>query len=297
MKKQYIILLVLVVIALIAGAFFIGRSASATAWLQLQIHSLSQLAGVGAAHSNSSGYAKGEILIKFNPGVDAANERALMASWKLAEKEEIGALRIKILSVPEGKEEQLVEALSHNPNVEFAELNQQVMPLAVPNDPLYLSQWHLPVISGPGAWDVANGSGVTIAILDSGVAATHPDLAANIVAGYNVVSANGDSSDIKGHGTAVAGSAAAVGNNATQIAGVAHGAKIMPIRITNSTDGYAYSSDMAKALIYAIDHGAKIANLSYTGVCTTDSNVSIKNAAAYGVSKGCLVISAAANDA
>ena len=95
---------------------------------------------------------------------------------------------------------------------------------------------------------------MTIAILDSGVDATHPDLAPNLVAGYNAYSNNLDTADVCGHGTAVAGSAAARSNNGTGVAGVAGQAKIMPIRIayldTNSNSCYAYASTIAAGITW-----------------------------------------------
>lgn len=88
---------------------------------------------------------------------------------------------------------------------------------------------------------------MTIAILDSGVDPAHPDLADRLVPGYNFWENNTDTNDVYGHGTKVAGAAAAAGNNALGVAGVAWDAQIMPIRVTG-TDGYATTTTLAKGL-------------------------------------------------
>src|SRR6185369_17134483 len=91
---------------------------------------------------------------------------------------------------------------------------------ATPNDPGYVSQWHLPRIQAPTAWDLTTGTSATIAIVDSGVDPTHPDLASKIVPGYNYLGLNTNTADVLGHGTWVAGSAAAIGNNGSGVSGV-----------------------------------------------------------------------------
>jgi subtilisin family serine protease len=85
----------------------------------------------------------------------------------------------------------------------------------VPTDPYYGYEWHLPKINAPSAWDVTTGtSAVTIAILDSGVDVSHPDLAPLLVPGWNYFDNNANITDVNGHGTSVAGAAAAADNNA-----------------------------------------------------------------------------------
>jgi hypothetical protein len=162
-----------------------------------------------------------------------------------------------------------------------------------PDDPEFSRQWHLPKIQAPTAWDVSQGDGITVAILDTGVEASHPDLVGNLVPGWNVVSNNSDTSPIMWHGTSVAGTVAASGNNATGVASVAWNARIMPIRITDRTDGVASWSAMASGFLWAADHGADVANLSY-GLSAYSST--INNAAQYLRSKGGLAVAAAGNN-
>ena len=134
------------------------------------------------------------------------------------------------------------------------------------SDPSYSSSWALPKIQAPTAWDSANGSGVIIAILDSGIDATHPDLASNIVPGWNIYDNNANTSDVTGHGTTVAGAAAMVANNGTGSAGVAWGAKIMPVRIGSPQGTSILEYRGRRALYWAADHGARVANCSFSGL-------------------------------
>src|SRR5207249_2133010 len=97
-------------------------------------------------------------------------------------------------------------AFGQQGEVEFAELDRLTPPAMVPNDPQYSGCWHLPKISCPQAWDITTGSNsIIIAIIDSGVDGTHPDLAPKMVSGWNTYDNNADTSDFLYHGTGVAG--------------------------------------------------------------------------------------------
>ncbi|MBX7134510.1 MAG: S8 family serine peptidase [Fimbriimonadaceae bacterium] len=156
---------------------------------------------------------------------------------------------------------------------EYAHPDYFCHPIEIPNDPQVMQQWHLFQVSAPRAWDATAGSAsVVIAITDTGVDLTHPDLQ-NRVPGYNAVSNlaqadGGDVSDIHstGHGTRVTGLACATGNNGIGIAGVANASPFMPIRISNQINGTALMSDILEGITWAVDHGAKVINTSYDHV-------------------------------
>ncbi|HRJ50522.1 MAG TPA: S8 family serine peptidase, partial [Phycisphaerales bacterium] len=120
-----------------------------------------------------------------------------------------------------------------------------VYPIAIPNDPLYNSQWHHPKIGSPLAWDYTLGSTTIIsASTDTGIDVNHPDLAAHRVPGFhapsNTAEVNGGPvTDVNGHGTHVAGCAAAIGNNGVGVTGVNQRARIMMARVTDSSNGSA----------------------------------------------------------
>jgi len=185
-----------------------------------------------------------------------------------------------------------VAKAAKDPSVKSVEEDKRIPLDGTPNDPSLTSQYHLFKINAPSAWNTSTGRNVIIAIIDSGVLSSHPDLVANMVPGWNTFNNNNDTADVSRHGTAVAGVAGAVGNNSLGIASVAYNTRIMPIRATDDT-GYAYFSTVAKGLIWAADHGAKVANISIAGAA---SSATVNNAAAYFKSKGGVVVIAAGND-
>ena len=238
--------------------------------------------------------ATGQILVMPKAGLpqDKFTEAIEHSGGKV--KGKIPGLQVHIIEVPAQAEDAVVNALSHNPNVEFAEPDLILEPNAVANDTYFGSAWHLTKINATTAWDSVNGANVIVAVLDSGVNAAHPDLAGNMVAGWNTVSSNTDTADIYGHGTLTAGTVAAVTNNATGVASVAHGAKIMPIRITNdSSTGYATTSAMSAGITWAADHGARVVSLSYDG---WGGSSTIQTAAQYLRNKGGVMFAAAGNN-
>lgn len=175
----------------------------------------------------------------------------------------------------------------------IVEADTALPPSLVPNDPYYSSAWHLPKIKAPTAWDTTTGnSAVKVAILDSGVDCTHSDLSNLCIAGYNFYDNNTTTTDVYGHGTKVAGTAAAITNNSAGIASLCWQCSIMPIRVTG-TDGYAYLSMLANGLTWSADRGARVANMSFDQV---GSYATVTNAAKYFQSKGGVVTGAAGNN-
>ncbi len=253
------------------------------------------LASAVHAADPEPGFAEGRILVM--PAAGLANEKfekLLRKADRLAKKRrKLRNSRVHVIDVPPRMEKRIARFLARHPNIAFAELDEQVKPDVVVNDPDFNRQWHLPTMGAPSAWQVSDGQGVTVAVLDTGVNANHPDLTGQVLPGWNTVSNNTDSSDIHNHGTWVAGVIAAKANNATGGASVAPGAKILPIRITNQSNGYAYFSDMAEGIMWAADNGARVANLSYGGAA---GSASIANAANYMMSKGGVVMVSAGND-
>lgn len=180
---------------------------------------------------------------------------------------------------------------------------------AVTTDPLFTKQWSLGKLQAEQAWAKSTGSGITIAIVDTGIDLRHEDLAANLVTGTNILkcgknakNCNTTGQDDQGHGTHVAGIAAAVTNNGKGIAGVAPGAKLMPVKVLNSA-GEGSIDDIAAGIRYSADRGAKVINLSL-GVITVVGPVGdalnwwkpIDDAITYAWGKGSIAIIAAGND-
>jgi len=169
-----------------------------------------------------------------------------------------------------------------------------------PNDPLYSRQWGLTQIHAPAAWKRGiTGKGVTIAVIDTGVDLNHPDLRSHLVSGYDFVQKDSCPQDAYGHGTHVAGIAAAVTNNGIGVAGTAPNAKIMPVRVLDAS-GSGTSEDIVKGIRYAASHGAKVLNLSLGEIPIEGEiqaiNQDLEDAINFAWSKGAVVVAAAGND-
>lgn len=237
-------------------------------------------------------YAKGRLLVQTRAGLTDKALDNLLKPHGGKRRWRIPQINVHVIELPDPSSEVAVaKLLRKHPALKFAEVDVAFPPELVPDDPYYGNAWHLPRIGGPAAWDLSTGAGVTIAILDSGVDASHPDLAAQLVPGWNTYDNNSDTRDVYGHGTKVAGAAAAVGGNMLGVTGVAWRARIMPMRVTD-TSGWAYSSTLAQAITWAADHGARVANASFSGVA---GNSTVQSAAQYMRSKGGTVVVAAGN--
>lgn len=263
-----------------------------------QKHTLLALALAGCGLMSSAfgapaqdGWAPGRLLVMPRAGLSVADLHRVIAVGGSSLRR-VGKSDLHIVELPANASETAVQRrLANHPLLKFAELDRRVFSGLAATDPYVGSEWHLPKIAAPAAWDQSQGQGVVIAILDSGVLATHPDLAANMVAGWNFVDNNANTADVRGHGTWVAGTAAAITNNAAGVAGVAGAAKIMPIRVSDAS-GYAYYSTIAQGVTYAADNGARVANASFSGVYASSA---VQSAAQYLKSKGGLLVVAAGN--
>ena len=173
---------------------------------------------------------------------------------------------------------------------------------AVPNDPAFVDQWHLTKIGAEQAWDYGTGSGVTVAIVDSGVSTGGLDLTCRTFTHpYNAFS--GDTSlpsvsDDTGHGTHVTGTVAQCTNNGVGAAGVAPDASIMPIKVLSA--GTGTSLEVANGIHWAVDHGADVINLSLGRSCSapwpTCSDAAVDSAIKYANDAGILVVVATGNE-
>lgn len=188
---------------------------------------------------------------------------------------------------------EVINKLNNDANIEYAEPNYLRRATIQPNDAYYSLQWGLHKIQAPAAWDTENGasSPVIIAVIDTGVDFAHPDLSGKLVAGVDVVNNDDSPQDDNGHGTHVAGIAAASTNNAAGIAGVSWHAKIMPIKALDYS-GAGYDSWIATGIREAADRGANIINLSLGG---SGYSQTLREATDYAAAKGVVVIAAAGN--
>lgn len=246
---------------------------------------------VSKATAAASRWAKGRLLVIPRAGLTAKEFDKSLKLYGVKSRHKLAGLNAQVYELSDGVDEvKVLEKLKRDRRFKAAELDRLVEPAQTVTDPAFNNSWALPKIQAPTAWDLATGDGVTIAILDTGVDSTHPDLAANMIPGWNIYSNNEDTSDVYGHGTKVAGAAAAAANNGTGSVGVAWNARILPVRIS-MPDGRAYLSDIARGIYWAADNGAKVANLSYGGV----DSITVQSAANYMRSKGGVVVMSAGN--
>ena len=238
---------------------------------------LALAASVCAAPAAASPPAAGELLVGVGaPGAAggaAASGRAIAPGVRVVRGGSAAAARLR-----------------RSPGVRWVEPNRTFRAAAIPNDPLLDQQWPLTQPDATGvqeAWRTGVGGPVTVAVLDTGVDATHPDLAPNMWHDP----AGGESTDPNGHGTAVAGIIAARGNNGIGGTGVAQDARIMAVRVLGA-DAVGTTATVVEGMRYALAHGARIVNLSLSG---PDRSQALEEQIQAAQAQGVLVVAAAGN--
>jgi hypothetical protein len=236
-------------------------------------------------------WVKGRILVQPRAGISTDQLNTILQPHGGKSNSHIHQLNIHVVELPANASEKAVaNFLKKHPHIKFAEPDLLLPTNVTANDTYFPSAWHLGKMQAPTAWGTSLGSGITVAVLDTGVDSTHPDLAGQLVPGWNMFDNNSDTSDVYGHGTMVAGVVAAASNNSAGVTSLAWSAKVMPVRISDAT-GMGSISTIANGLIYAADNGAKVANVSYaiSGYSTTQS------AAQYLKNKGGVTVVSAGN--
>jgi thermitase len=209
-------------------------------------------------------FVPGEVIVGFRPSTDPLTRRLAVADQSAATVQSVPQLDVQVVKV-DGSVPDAIAAFRSNPAVAYAEPNWISHADAVPNDPRYTQEYGLAKIQAPQAWDVTTGSAaVTVAVVDTGVASDHPDLQPNMVAGDDLVQGDLDPRDFNGHGTHVAGTIGAVGNNGLGVTGVDWHVHLMPVRVLNGS-GSGSDSTIAQGFLWACQHGAQIVNASLGG--------------------------------
>lgn len=245
----------------------------------------------------------GEILVKFVPGTPGQTIADVHRTNGGQVRESIPGIDVQVVAVPAGRESERVAAYAHNPNVAFAEVNGFYQTTWTPNDPSVGQQWQYNNTGQTGgkidadidayeAWGVTLGSSsIAIAILDTGIDQSHVDLAAKIVKNMNFTdSATVD--DKYGHGTHVAGSAAATTNNGTGVAGTCPNCTLYNVKVLNDSGSGAWSW-IANGITWAANNGAKVISMSLGG---SVGSRTVQTAVDYAWSKGVVLTAAAGNN-
>ncbi|WP_380168585.1 S8 family serine peptidase [Jannaschia sp. R86511] len=186
--------------------------------------------------------------------------------------------------------EDLAEDLRSEPDVVAADVDRRVR---AAGDPLRDQQWALDTLRAEATWARRDATGQVVAVIDSGVQRTHPDLAGVVLPGLDLVDPRYDGgSDPNGHGTHVAGIVAAVVDNGVGTAGMARGAQVLPVRVLDA-DGWGYASDTAAGIIWAADQGADVINLSLGGDYPDSATAA---AVAYALDQDVVVVASVGNE-
>ncbi|MFE4036122.1 S8 family peptidase [Priestia sp. YIM B13489] len=237
-------------------------------------------------------FESNQLIIKFNENVCEHRASEIHRKNKCEILEKNNTLGFHLVYTTKNVKK-LINIYNKLDEVEYVEPNYIFKASYTPNDSFYPFQYGPQKVQAPSAWDVTkSNSSIRIAIVDTGVQLNHPDLTSKLLPGYNFVDGNTNPSDGNGHGTHVAGIAAAATNNVSGIAGMAPLASILPLRALDNT-GNGTLTNIANAIIYAADQGAQVINLSLGG---SQGSLTLENAINYAWDKGSVILAAAGNE-
>jgi thermitase len=246
-------------------------------------------------------YVAGELLVAYEPGTSAQTEQAVVRRSGGRTAEDLSE-RIRLLAFPgirrntseQARERALqrrLEDLRDEPGVAAADYNHLYKASFVPDDPRYAGQWGLRKAAFPGAWNDTRGAGAKIAIVDSGIDSNHPDIGGKISAQRDFVAGDAVANDPFGHGTQVAGIAAALTNNGKGVAGGCPSCKLLVARVLNER-GDTYTSTLVSGINWSANSGADVINLSING----PDNGSLETAINAAAASGAVIVASAGNN-
>lgn len=272
-------------------------------------------------------FSDSHVLVKFKKVPSPSRVKSFAASRGLQFDRAIPRIGVFRFSFPRGQNAlNIVDKLNLDPFVEFAEPDYIRVAYFEPNDPLFGSQWDMTLIGMPSYWEFEKGDpGVVIAVLDTGIDLDHPDLMNQLWVNSDETPGNGIDDDLNGyvddyngydfagdgwfpgpgaedpipedayvgHGTHVSGTCAAEQDNNEGITGEAPGSKLMAVRVLGGLVGTGYSSDIAEGIIYVVDNGASVINMSLGG---TAKSLTEYNALKHAWDNNVFIAAAAGND-
>lgn len=266
-------------------------TATATRSLPTTQPTLPPTAGAIGASSTEENAVDGQIVVQFAPDASAEERAEVIASLGGTVHTEIDALNAVVVSVEDAANTQINSpaVISSEPDYTAYALYSYNIPTS---DPLIGQQWSLAPTGVMDVWNDVPETAVTVAVIDSGICAAHPDLAGRVLSGWDYVDDDANPNDVYGHGCGVSSVIAANIDDATGMAGIAPNAMILPLRVLNASGSGSYS-DVAQAITDAANQGADVINLSLGG---SASSTLLQDAVNYATSRGAIVIAAAGND-
>src|SRR5262245_17101972 len=238
--------------------------------------------------------ATSSLLVKLAVGLSPAQQAEVIARNGGVELSSIPAIRLHVIEVANADLLPVLANYQADPQVFSAEENKTRQSQAFSAQPLYQNQWSLPKIG----WDLVFGrvmptGSAVVAVLDTGVDAQHPDLAANVMSGISILDGSSGTTDPSGHGTWIAGIVAAQTNTLEGIAGVAYGGvRIMPVTVLDA-NSLGRDSDIIAGVIWAADHGADVIVMAFS---SPGFSQSLQDAIDYAWSKNVILVAATGND-
>lgn len=233
------------------------------------------------------------LVVEFRPGTSQAHADRAAARGGGRIVDRVPQLGAVVVELPAAAVANARAGWASDPQVAGVETDGTVQATWTPSDPLWGYQWEQRQVRTPKAWNLTRGrKTVVVAVVDTGVQPSHPDLANHLLDGRDFVNKDNNSKDDNGHGTAVAGVIGALAANGVGVAGGCNRCRILPVKVLDSSGG-GYWSVAAKGIIWAADQGAHVINLSFGG--PTGSST-LAGAVAYARSKGAVVVAAAGNN-
>jgi hypothetical protein len=254
----------------------------------------SHVTAVESADSSGPVVATSSLMVKLVEGLSPEEQAAVIVRNGGIETSSIPALRLHIVEIATADLNATLLKYQADPQVVNAEVNQTRQAEAAPSDPFYASQWALPKIG----WDTVFGTvaplgSAVVAILDTGVDASQPDLADRLVPGVSILDGSNGQTDPHGHGTWLTGIVAAVTDNDMGIAGIGYaGVNIMPVTVLGA-DGTGQDSDVIKGVLWAADHGADVILMGFSN---SGFSQNLQDAIDYAWSKGAVLAAATGNE-
>lgn len=255
-------------------------------------------------------YVPDELVIKLEDDVNLIDVEGELSDNTFGIVDSIEELNLYVVKIPLEELQNIQDSLSLNPNFQYVDKNYIVHANAVPNDTSFGIQTHFSLISAQQAWDVETGiPDVVIAVLDSGVEATHEDLAGKVLSGcstlgtFNENNCGSNTNDVDGHGSGVSGTAAAQTNNGTGVAGICWGCQILPVKVLGD-NGTGSVVDTIQGILFARNYALNnptqkvVINLSLGRNCNaTGISQDEQNAIDLAWAAGVLLVASAGNSA